>query len=135
MLHKTPVVCKNRLETMLYALASENTNKTVWISQFVRMQQYFIIQAKLSSKDFQKSPISPAWSILSDLKKVDEATWKTNVKGNIYGEVPPNFQNTLKKHPAWEHLSPILAQWAEKETHFSPLNEITPFYTRAAVAK
>ncbi len=124
LLHQTPVVCKNRLETMVYAANQNAPTTPVWISQFVRMQQYFIARGHYTSDGIK-------W--LVDPVKVKQEEWYQRVEGEVCGDLPPEHGAIALHTDIWNHLSPTLAEWAQHTHDYRILHDIVPLYTRAAV--
>lgn len=121
LLFGTPVVCKNRLETMLYHVCKTESDE-VTIAQAVRMNEYFILQGKQSS---------PSFEITQPLTKIQGEDWAQHVKTRkVFGDSP---QDPVQDDVQWTNLAPVLAEWAQYSTPETSLETISPLYTRAAV--
>lgn len=122
MLYDTPVICKNRLETMLYHVAQHNATE-IMISQSVRMDEFFILKGKTDEQqDFK---------ITRELLKINRQDWQSYAgKLTVYGDTPAA---PLSDDTSWNHLAPVLAQWAKSLTTLTPLSSMTPLYIRQAV--
>ena len=118
----TPVVLRNRLETFVYGLSDE---EPVYVSQYVRMQRYYVIRAKRQGHRV----------ITLETHKQMEASEVIDLskKHRIYGEAPEGVEVQPAKH--WHQLTPTLAAWAKHLEPVHDLNAILPVYTRAAVVK
>lgn len=119
----TPVVCKNRLETMLYHVC-QTESKEVAIAQAVRMNEYFILKGKKTEHGFD---------ITHPLEKINGQQWDSYLKdATVFGDAPPE-KSGIQESVQWTHLSPVLAQWTLETASYTPLEAMVPFYTRAAV--
>lgn len=122
MLYNTPVICKNRLETMLY-YATQNTTQEVMISQSVRMDEFFILKGRAHpDRDFV---------ITQELLKIKGIHWTeyanaVTLCGDSFAEEKVNYT------ASWENLAPILAKWATSLKSESTLSNIIPLYIREA---
>lgn len=127
MLYGTPVVCKNRLETLLY-VASLDTHKEIMVSQSVRMNEFFILKGKRNTE--QSVEITQA------LLKIPAAVWSEQAEGlSVYGDAPEGELPVSNIQAHWQHLAPVLATWAAQENPVDSLIDILPLYTRQAVQK
>jgi tRNA A37 threonylcarbamoyladenosine modification protein TsaB len=125
MLYDTPVICKNRLETMLYCMTL-HTSEEVMVSQSVRMEEFFILKGKAApDKKFE---------ITQPLLKIHRKDWLSYAaKLPVYGD---SLDNTLLPHAMiWEDMAPALARWVSPLSSASPLSDITPLYIRQASQK
>lgn len=122
MLYHTPVICKHRLETMLY-YAAQHTPQEIIISQSVRMDEYFILKGKHHpERDF---------IITQELLKIKSSHWPQYADAvTLCGD---SFTEEIPKYTAvWENLSPVLATWATSSHSESTLSDMTPLYIRQA---
>lgn len=119
----TPVICKNRLETMLYAVCQTEPAE-VTIAQAVRMNEYFILQGKQNQEGFE---------VTQPLTKIQGEDWFQYVTtARVFGD-GPEAQLLSQDNVQWTHLTPVLAQWAQHSAPESSLDSISPLYTRKAV--
>lgn len=121
LLFGTPVVCKNRLETMLYHVCKTEADE-VTIAQAVRMNEYFILQGKKTPQSFE---------LTQALTKIQGEEWTQHVKTRkVFGDSP---QGQTQDNVQWANLAPTLAEWAQYSAPETSLESISPLYTRAAV--
>lgn len=127
MLYGTPVVCKNRLETLLHVI-SLDTDKEIMVSQSVRMNEFFILKGKRNANQ----PVQ----ITQPLLKISATVWSEQAEGlSVYGDAPEGELPASDIQDHWQHLAPVLATWAAQENPVDSLIDISPLYTRQAVQK
>ncbi len=122
MIHDTPVVCKNRLETMLYYV-TQHISEEVMISQSVRMEEFFVLKGRATpGEDFV---------ITQKLLKTNRSDWHQYAdKCPVYGD--PLSESLLPYNTIWDNLAPALARWATSIKSGNSLSEMTPLYIRQA---
>lgn len=122
LIHDTPVVCKNRLETMLYYV-TQHMSEEVMISQSVRMEEFFVLKGRATpGKDFV---------ITQKLLKTNRSDWPQYAdKCPVYGD--PLSESLLPYNTVWDNLAPALARWTTPIKSGNSLSEMTPLYIRQA---
>lgn len=122
MLYDTPVICKNRLETMLYHVTQQHSEE-VMISQSVRMDEFFILKGKAANPR--------ELMITQELLKINRKDWASHAgQLSVYGDDLEELPLAEDAH--WNHLAPVLAQWAKSLDALTPLSDMTPLYIRQA---